>query len=128
VITLDDWDPKLKNPESKVDRQIHVLNNDAYLADIFGRADDLLLFSLFANKGKKRRHHAVKPEPAQESKSSPISNDDGKAAAKICKRLLDGEVPCDEVLTEVKGAVLKLQDEIPVFKSDEARWAACLQQ
>ena len=57
MIMLDDWDPKLKNPESKVDRQIHVLNNDAYLADIFGRADDLLLFSLFANKGKKRRHH-----------------------------------------------------------------------
>jgi hypothetical protein len=76
------WDPKLKNPESKVDQQIHTLNNETYLADIFGQADDLLLFSLFTSKGKKYRHHTVKPEPAQESKSSPISNDDGKAAAK----------------------------------------------
>ena len=125
---LDNWDPKLKNPESKVDWQIHALNNETYLADIFGQADDLLLFSLFTSKGKKHRHHTVKPEPAQESKSSPISNDDGKALQKICKLLLNGEVPCDEVLTEVKGAILKLQDKIPVFKLDEVRWVACLQQ
>ena len=76
------WDPKLKNLESKVDQQIHALNNKAYLADIFGQADNLLLFSLFTSKGKKHRHHTVKPEPAQESKSSQISNDNGKAAAK----------------------------------------------
>ena len=82
MIILDDWNLKLKNPESKVDQQIHALNNETYLADIFDQADDLLLFSLFTSKGKKHRHHTVKPEPTQESKSSPISNDDGKAAAK----------------------------------------------
>ncbi|KAH9990190.1 hypothetical protein BJV77DRAFT_963544 [Russula vinacea] len=47
---------------------------------------------------------------------------------KICKLLLNREVPCDEVLTEVKSAVLKLQDKIPVFKLNEVRWVACLQQ
>ena len=79
---LNDWNPKLKNLESKVDRQVHALNNKTYLADIFDQADDLLLFSLFTSKGKKHHHHTVKPEPTQESKSSPISNDNGKAAAK----------------------------------------------
>jgi hypothetical protein len=58
------WDLKLKNPESKIDQQIQVLNHDAFLADTFAWADDMLVFSLFANKGK-RCHHKVKPEPTQ---------------------------------------------------------------
>jgi hypothetical protein len=129
VTTFDEyqWDPKLKNPESKIDQQIHVLNHDAFLADTFARTDDMLVFSLFANKGK-RRHHEVKPEPAQESMSSPISREDGKAAANVCRPLLNGTVPCDDLLDNVKGAVTRLQNDIPAFKLDKERWGDCLEQ
>jgi len=61
----NEWFPELE-PLYHVHKQIAFLNKEAYAASIFAQADDLLVFSLFANKGKKRRHRQIKrPEPAQ---------------------------------------------------------------
>src|ERR1700758_5406337 len=47
------WEPDLKNPASHVDRRLQALNLEAYPVNVFGRVDDLIMFSAFASKGKK---------------------------------------------------------------------------
>jgi hypothetical protein len=56
------YDPNLKNPHSHVNRQLRALSLEAYPVDVFGWVDDLVMFSAFASKGKKHRHHAIIPE------------------------------------------------------------------
>jgi len=98
------------------------------VADIFARADDLLVFSLLARKRRRPRHHAVKPEPARENKPNPLSNEAGRLAAVACRQLLNGEVESDQLLNRVGVVVETLKEQIPEFRSDELRWTACLQQ
>jgi hypothetical protein len=122
---VDQWGPKTQEAQSEVDERLHILNQEAYLACLFGRADNLLVFSLFANKGKKRRSHAVMPEQAQQgerTQPSPLSKEEGRLAAQICKNDADGS------WKKVKEVVAKLEKDVPMFRSDEKKWSACLQQ
>ena len=120
--SVDQWDPKNQEAENEVDERLHILNWEAYMACLFGRADNLLMFSLFANKGKKRRSHAVMPERAQEGKQNPLSKKDGSLAGRICKNSPDGK------WETVKKTVLELENQVPMFQSDETKWSTCLQQ
>lgn len=122
---VDEWYPNAKYPTCSIDGRVQLLNKEAYLADLFGRADDLVVYSSFANKGKKRRHHCVKPGWAQANKPNPLSGDDGITAANVCKPLFsNGEVTWEDV----KKVVSKLQDNVALFRSDEGQWSSCLQQ
>lgn len=126
------WFPDVTNPESIVHQQINARNREAYPSEIFGRADDLLMYMAFANKGKKRRHHQVLPEPAQSGYTRPLSKEfkeQGILAANICKerfKLFDGsEEPTWDVVVQ---SVEALQQEVPIFRSEDKRWSACLSQ
>ena len=93
---------------------------------MFAKADSFLIFIAFAQKGKKRRHHAVKPEPAQSSANhAPLSNEDGILAANICKRQFDGSEPSWEAVVQ---SVSDLKDQILDFCSEDKDWSACLSQ
>ena len=123
------WYPNIKNPESDVDRQIQTLNGEAYPADIFGRVDDLLMFTLFATKQakrpRKRRHHAVIPEQASDRPMT-LTIEEGAEAAQICGHLLSGK---EASMDEVRRVASELQSKIPPFRSPEqAAWAPCLRQ
>ena len=121
-----DWFPEIKEPASKVHQQINVLNLQAYPSEMFAKADSFLIFTAFTQKGKKRRHHAVKSEPAQPSASqNPLSNEDGILAAKICNQHFSGSEPSWEAIVQT---VSNLQDKIPGFHSDDKDWSACLRQ
>jgi hypothetical protein len=122
-----------------------MLNREAYPHEMFARADDLIIFVAFVNKGKKRRSHAVSPEPAQpqpcgddrnstldfeesEGQEHPpegISNEEGTLGAKICRDLFSGKEPSWE--TAVKS-VKALQEQIKAFQREDKRWSACLSQ
>jgi hypothetical protein len=121
------WDPHGTRLDSDVDRQIQRLNGEAYPADIFGRVDDLLMFTLFATKQasqpKKRRHHAVIPQ--QVSNRPMLTRDEGARAAKICRALVSGN---DASMDEVHAVVSELQREIALFQSPERQWVPCLGQ
>ena len=129
-----EWFPELE-PVCPIHKQIGVLNKEAYAASIFAQADDLLRFSLFANKGKKRRHHQIKrPEPVQplttstsEGNQTPLSNEDGRRAATICKPMLSGGESSWEDIVSIAS---RLQEEFTEFRSEHEpqQWAACLQQ
>lgn len=128
------WFPDLQ-PLCHVHKQIAVLNKESYAASIFAQADDLLVFSLFANKGKKRRHHQIKrPESAlplttsaSEGSQTPLSNEGGRRAATICKPLVSGGESSWEGVT---STVSRLQEELSEFHSEheQQQWAACLKQ
>lgn len=121
-----DWFSEIKEPTSKVHQQINVLNLQAYSSEVFAKADSFLIFTAFTQKGKKRRHHAVKSEPAQPSAShNPLSKEDGILAAKICKQHFSGSEPSWEAIVQT---VSNLQDKIPDFHSDDKDWSACLRQ
>jgi len=121
-----DWFPEIKELASKVHQQINTLNRQAYRSEMFAKADSFLIFTAFVQKGKKHRHHAVKPEPAQPSISHyPLSKEDGVLAAKICKQHFSGSEPSWEAVVQ---SVSDLQDKIPDFCSDDKDWPACLSQ
>ena len=127
-----DWFPEIKEPTSKVHRQINILNRQAYPSEMFAKADSFIIFTAFVQKGKKRRHHAVKPEPAQsnpdpdsDTNHPPLSKEDGVLAAHICKQhFSSGEPSWEAVVQSVKD----LQDKILDFRSDDKDWSACLRQ
>jgi hypothetical protein len=121
-----DWFPEIKEPASKVHQQINALNRQAYPSEMFAKADSFLIFTAFVQKGKKRRHHAIKPEPAQPSAShNPLSKEDGILAAKICKQHFSGSEPSWEAIIQ---SVDDLQDKISGFQSEDKGWSACLRQ
>ena len=121
-----DWFPEIKEPASKVHQQINVLNRQAYPSGIFAKADSFLIFTAFIQKGKKRRHHAVKSEPAQPSANcDPLSKEDGILAAKICKQHFSGGEPSWEAVVQ---SINDLQDKILDFRLDDKDWSACLRQ
>lgn len=129
-----EWFPELE-PHDHVHKKIMDLNKEAYEGSILAQADDLLVFSLFANKGKKRCHHQIKrPEPAQplttstlEGNQTPLSNEDGIRAATICKPLVSGG---ESTWEDVASTASRLQEEIAEFRSEHEprQWAACLKQ
>ena len=121
-----DWFPEIKEPTSKVHQQINKLNCQAYPSEMFAKADSFLIFTAFVQKGKKRRHHAVVPEPTQSSaKHNPLSKEDGTLAAKICMQQFNGSEPSWEAVVQ---SVSNLQDKILDFQSDDKGWSACLRQ
>lgn len=123
-----EWFPDIKNSESTsiVHQKINALNREAYPSEIFAKADDLLMYMGFAQKGKKRRHHSVSPELAQ-SGSNPtrLSNEEGILGAKICEKQFNGGEPSWEAVVQ---SVETLQQQIPTFRLDAAHWSACLSQ
>jgi len=121
-----DWFPEIKEPTSKVHQQINILNHQAYPSEMFAKADSFLIFIAFIQKGKKCRHHAVVPEPAQSSaKHNPLSKEDGTLAAKICMQQFNGSEPSWEAVVQ---SISNLQDKILDFRSDDKDWSACLRQ
>ena len=122
------WYPNIRDPGSDVDRQIQTLNREAYSGDVFGRVDDLLMFTLFATKQakqpRKRRHHAVIPERASDQPMK-LTIEEGAEAANICSGLLGGK---EASMDEVQRAVSELQRKIQAFQSPEEEWAPCLRQ
>jgi len=120
-----EWFPDIKNPDSIVHQQINTLNCDAYPFEVFARADDLLMFMAFANKGKKCCHHSVLPEPAQSGNPMYLSKQEGALGANICKELFNGGEPSWEAVVQCVEA---LQQQISAFRSEDARWSACLSQ
>ena len=120
------WFPEIKGPTSKVHQQINKLNLEAYPSEMFARADSLLVFSAFISKGKKRRHHHVKPQAAQFFDSHPpLSKEDGILGAHICHQQFNGSEPnWDAVIQSVDN----LQHQILDFHSDQKGWSACLRQ
>lgn len=120
------WFPDIKNPESLVHLRINTLNREAYPSNIFAKADDILVFTMFAKKGKKRRHHAVVPASAQTREPIlRLSKEEGRQGAHICKELFLGNEPSWEVITRL---VEDLQQQISKFRSEDKRWSACLKQ
>ena len=120
------WFPDIKNPESLVHRWINALNHKAYPSDIFAKADDILVFTMFARKGKKHWHYVVVPAPAQTHE--PILHllkEEGMQGAHICKELFLGNKPSWEIITQL---VEDLQQQISKFQSEDKRWSACLKQ
>lgn len=129
------WDPELTKEltvaHSDVDRQIYMLNREAYPAELFGRADDLLMFSLFATKQaspshrhrKRQRHHAVIPEQVTDQQM--LTRDEGAKAAKICEPLLIGK---DASMDMVHTVVSELKRDFALFQSPEQQWVPCLRQ
>ena len=126
--TDQSWYPNIRDPGSDVDRQIQTLNGEAYPADVFGRVDDLLMFTLFATKKakqpRKRHHHAVIPEQASDRPMT-LTIEEGAEAAQICRDLLSGK---EASMDEVRKAVSELQRKIPPFRSPKQGWAPCLRQ
>ena len=125
--TLDsEWFYDIKDSESPIHQKVNALNLEAYPSEMFFKADDLLMFMAFAQKGKKRRHHSVLPEPAQ-SGSNPtrLSNEEGILGAKICEKQFNGSEPSWKAVVQ---SVEALQQQIPAFRSDAAHWSACLRQ
>ena len=120
-----EWFPDIKNPGSITHQRINSLNREAYLSEIFAKADDLLMFMAFAKKGSKRRHHQVLPEPAQLGDQTRLSDGEGILGANICKGLFNGSEPSWE---SVVDSVKALQQQISTFRSDDKRWSACLSQ
>jgi len=121
-----DWFPEIKEPTSEVHQQINTLNCQAYPSKMFAKADSFLIFTAFIQKGKKRRHHAVKSEPAHPSVNHDLlSKEDGILAAKICKQHFSSNEPSWEAVVQ---SVSDLQDKILKFHSDDKGWSACLQQ
>ena len=121
-----DWFPDIKDPGSKVHQQINALNLQAYPSEMFARADSFLMFMAFAQKGKKCHHHAVLSEPAQANANrTPLSNEDGILAAKICKEQFNGSEPSWEAVVQ---SVNDLKDQIFDFHSEDKDWPACLSQ
>jgi hypothetical protein len=120
------WFPDIKNPESPVHQRINALNHEAYPAEIFAKADDILVFTIFAKKGKKRRHHGVVPAPAQTKEPIlRLSNEEGKLGANICNALFSGNRPSWEVVVQ---SVEALEQQISKFRLEDKRWSACLGQ
>lgn len=119
------WFPDIKNPDSTVHWRINALNCEAYLSAMFSKADDLLIFMAFSKKGKKRRHHAIIPTPAQTGKPTCLSDEEGKLGANICKELFSGNEPSWEAVVR---SVEALQQHISKFRSEDKRWSACLSQ
>jgi hypothetical protein len=122
------WVPESTITHSDVDRQIRALNIEAYPADLFGKADDLLMFSLFAAKQatrpkRKKRFHSVIPE--QVTNHPMLTKDEGRKAANICEPLLSGN---DASMEEVRRVVSELKREIALFQSPEQQWVPCLRQ
>ena len=120
-----EWFPDIKNPDSTIYRRINTLNRNAYPSVMFARADDLLMYMAFAKKGKKRRHHAVLPEPAQSDNPTYLSKEDGILGANICKEQFNGSEPNWEAVVR---SVEALQQQIPAFRLEDRRWSACLSQ
>jgi hypothetical protein len=123
--TSSSWFPDIKDPDCPIQSKINNLNQQAYLSDLFARADDLLIFILFAKKGRKRRHHSIIPPPPQSPNSSPLSNDQGRTAASICRPLFSGNEPSWDAILQ---SINTLQDQIPIFRSQESQWNPCLAQ
>ena len=119
------WFPDVKDPNSRVHRQINTLNSQAYASEIFAKADDLLMFVAFAKKGKKCCHHEVLPEPAQSGNPTCLSKEEGILAANICKQQFNGSEPSWEAIVE---SVNSLQWQIEAFHSDDKHWSSCLRQ
>lgn len=131
--TPDDWFPELKDSETRsgddhsVNRQINILNKEAYPSHLFSKADNLLVYSFFVKKGRKKRHHAVDPQPAQPEKRTALNAEDGTSAANLCRTIFNGS----EFTWEDVKAVVKDMQTIPMFKVDEEEgpnWSACLKQ
>ena len=119
------WFPDIKNPDSTIHKRINMLNREAYLSEIFSRADDFLMFIAFAKKGGKRRHHEVLPESAQSGDPICLSPEEGKLGAKICKQLFSGSEPSWEAVVQ---SVKALQQQISTFQFEDKHWSACLSQ
>jgi hypothetical protein len=140
------WIPELGSPRyTDADRRLDSLNQEAFPSKMFCQADNLLMYALFAGKGKKRRYNKLTPQQAQGSEAQgsegpasepsppppppppPMSPDEGRQAAAICKDLMDLNTP-EASWDSVGRAVSRLQEEVPSFQSGERRWSACLQQ
>jgi hypothetical protein len=119
------WFPDIKDPQCPIQSRINTLNREAFLSDIFARADDLLMYTLFAKKGRKRRHHSVVPQPAQSGNATPLSKEHGILAASLCRPLFSGNTPSWDAILHMVDA---LQHDIPLFRSPELRWSHCLAQ
>ena len=138
VVEGDDWIPDLRlgSPHyTDADRRLDSLNKEAFPSKIFCQADNLLMYALFAGKGKKRRYNKGTPGKAEGPGNSaakvepPMPPEEGRKAAAICKHLMDYNPDKPEATWEDVGrAVLRLQEEIPSFQSGERLWSACLQQ
>jgi hypothetical protein len=136
VVEEDDWIPDLGSPRyTDADRRLDSLNKEAFPSKIFCQADNLLMYALFAGKGKKRRYNKGTPGKAEGPGNSaakvepPMPPEEGRKAAAICKHLMDYNPDKPEATWEDVGrAVLRLQEEIPSFQSGERLWSACLQQ
>ena len=127
-ILESEWFPDIKNSESTsiVHQKVNALNCEAYPSEIFAKADDLLMYMAFAQKGKKRRHHSVSPELAQsDSNPTHLSKEEGILGAKICEKQFNGGEPSWEAVIQ---SIEALQQQIPTFWSDAAHWPACLSQ
>src|ERR1700761_7872797 len=116
------WEPDLKNPASHVDRRLQALNLEAYPVNVFGRGDDLIMFSAFARKRKKRRHHAVIPERPKGSNEALPTAEVGKTAARLCHPIFGGRPASWD---EVGKVALELQKSISEFQSSSQEWVQC---
>jgi hypothetical protein len=119
------FDPDAKNPTSKVDRQLRILNLQAYPTNIFGWVDDLIMFGAFSKKGGKRRHHAVIPERSKGSNSALPPAEVGKKVAEICKPIFSGREASWDAVCEVASL---LQKGIPYFHPETPELGKCLPQ
>ena len=81
------WFPDIKNPDSIIHQRINALNCEAYLSQVFAKADDFLIYMAFTGKGKKHRHHSVLPGPAQSGNVIRLAKQEGIERANICKEL-----------------------------------------
>src|SRR6266478_9493760 len=123
---LFEWTSDVKEQLlSEEERQILTLNREAYPADVFAKADDMLVFSLFVGKGDKHCHHAVKAKPAQTNHQMALMNKAGRLAAQICKPLFNNG---DSSWEAVKSMASRLHKEVPDFRLDMEGWGNCLSQ
>ena len=123
-----EWFPDIKNPDSIIHQRINALNREAYLSQVFARADDFLIYMAFTGKGKKRRHHSVSPGLAQSGNVIRLSKQEGIEGANICKDLglfdHDREPSWEAVVRSAES----LQRQISTFQLEDEHWSACLRQ
>ena len=119
------------------DLQLDRLNKEVFPAKMFCQADNLLVYTLFAGKGKKRHYDKVMllraQDTAQGSENSaveyslPMPPEEGCKGAAICKHLMDLNM-LKAIWEDISHTVLRLQKEIPSFGLGETQWSMCLQQ
>jgi hypothetical protein len=92
-------------PSTELDRKIHQLNQEAFLADNYAHIDDVLVYAMFGTKRRDGSYFAFRPHPI--GPRSELKKEDGISMAGIITQYITSTNPTRE---ECQLAASKLRE------------------